>query len=144
MEHLMTDVDQDRAGADVAAIAAGIDDMYDAFLAGDRARFDTHLHPGVTTWESHLPDLLPDRAALDAHRDRRDAAGARPALSRLAAERMRVDAWGDTGLARYLLAAEPAGGDPVRRYRVTDVLRRTDGAWRIVHHHAERVRREPG
>jgi hypothetical protein len=120
-----------------AEIAAGIDDMYDAFLAGDRVRFDAHLHPRVTTWETHLPGPLRERAELDEYRARRDAAGARPSLTVLAAHHKRIDVWGDTGLARYLLVAAPAGDGPATHSRVTDVLRRTDAGWLIVHHHAE-------
>jgi uncharacterized repeat protein (TIGR04076 family) len=49
---------------------------------------------------------------------------------------MRVEVWGDTAVARYVLVAEPPSGEP-EQSRVTDVLRRTDGGWVIVHHHAE-------
>lgn len=132
------------SGEAVARIAGGIDDMYAAFLAGDRARFDAHLHPEVTTWESHLPGPLRERAELDEYRSRRDAAGQRPALARLEARRKRIDVWGDTGLARYELAAEPAGGGAAHLHRVTDVLRRAGDDWLIVHHHAERVDPEAG
>ncbi|GAA3015485.1 hypothetical protein GCM10017559_43640 [Streptosporangium longisporum] len=124
------------AGADATAIAAGIDDMYDAFLAADRARFDRHLHAEVTTWETHLPGPLRTRSELDAYRDGRDTSGARPGLDRLAAEDKRIDVWGDTGVARYVLVAEPTGG-PAQHSRVTDVLRRVGGDWLIVHHHSE-------
>ena len=126
-----------------AEIAAAIDDLYLAFLAGDRARFDRHLHPQVTTWETHLPGPLRERSELDAYRDERDAAGARPKLNRLAAERKRIDVWGDTGCARYELVAEPTDGGPLQQYRVTDVLLRTADGWQIVHHHSELVQ-EPG
>lgn len=125
-----------------AEIATAIDDLYQAFLAGDRERFDRHLHPQVTTWETHLPGRLRERSELDAYRDQRDAAGARPKLRRLAAERKRIDVWGDTGCARYELVAEPADGGPPQWHRVTDVLRRTDGRWLIVHHHSERVQEQ--
>ncbi|MER7419513.1 nuclear transport factor 2 family protein [Micromonospora peucetia] len=127
---------------DTAAIAAGIDDMYDAFLAGDTRRFDTHLHPEVTTWETHLPGPLRTRAELDAYRAQRDSAGARPALDRLAPEELRVDVWGDVAVARYVLVSVPAGGGQAQHSRVTDVMRRTDDGWRIAHHHAELVRAE--
>ncbi|HLU75631.1 MAG TPA: DUF4440 domain-containing protein [Nonomuraea sp.] len=119
-----------------AAIAAAIDDMYAAFLAGDRARFDGHLHPDVTTWETHLPGPLRTRAELDAYRDARDAAGHRPVLDTLTARDKRIDVWGEVGVARYVLVAEPRNG-PVQHSRVTDVLRHTDGRWLIAHHHAE-------
>ncbi|MGW4425957.1 DUF4440 domain-containing protein [Streptosporangium sp. NPDC004631] len=126
----------EAVGADAEAIAAGIDDMYDAFLAADRDRFDGHLHTEVTTWETHLPGPLRTRAELDAYREGRDRSGARPALTRLSAEDKRIDVWDDAGVARYLLVAEPPEG-PVQRSRVTDVLRRVGGDWLIVHHHSE-------
>ena len=50
-------------GIEAERIAADIADMYDAFLAGDRDRFDSHLHPDVTTWETHLPGPLRSRDA---------------------------------------------------------------------------------
>lgn len=127
-----------------AEIAAGIDDMYDAFLAGDQARFDRHLHTDVTTWETHLPGPLRTRAELDAYRAGRDAGGSRPVLDRLAAQQLRVDVWGDAAVARYVLVAVAAGGGPEQHSRVTDVLRRTDDGWRIVHHHSELVQEPAG
>ncbi|GAA5077884.1 imidazolonepropionase-like amidohydrolase [Thermocatellispora tengchongensis] len=131
-------VRDDRAAVppDPDPVAAAIDDMYDAFLAADRARFDSHLHPEVTTWETHLPGPLRTRAELDAYREARDSSGERPALARLAAEDKRIDVWGEVAVARYVLVAEQPGA-PAERTRVTDVLRRTGGAWRIAHHHAE-------
>ncbi len=127
------------AVGDAQAIAAGIDDMYDAFLEADRRRFDGHLHAEVTTWETHLPGPLRTRAELDAYREDRDRSGARPALTRLSARDKRIDVWGETGVARYVLVAEPPDG-PVQHSRVTDVLRRADGEWLIVHHHSELLR----
>jgi ketosteroid isomerase-like protein len=124
---------------DAERIAAGIADMYDAFLAGDRARFDSHLHPEVTTWETHLPGPLRTRSELDAYREGRDAAGQRPRLDRLDATELRVDVWNDTAAARYVLVAVAAGSDAAEESRVTDVLRRDGGRWLIVHHHAEKV-----
>ncbi|WP_432839873.1 nuclear transport factor 2 family protein [Dactylosporangium sp. CA-092794] len=124
-----------------AEIAAAIDDMYAAFLAGDRAGFDAHLDPEVTTWETHLPGPLRSRAELDDYRDRRDSSGARPRLAELAARAKRIDVWGDVGVARYELHAHPADATGAASVtRVTDVLRRTGERWLIVHHHAELVR----
>ncbi|MEU5904536.1 nuclear transport factor 2 family protein [Micromonospora sp. NPDC047527] len=128
------------AEAGAAAIAAGIDDMYDAFLAGDKVRFDTHLHAEVTTWETHLPGPLRTRAQLNDYREQRDAAGQRPQLAVLAARDKRIDVWDDFGVARYMLVSQVGADDEQELTRVTDVLRRIDGRWVIVHHHAELVR----
>ncbi|MEU3163126.1 DUF4440 domain-containing protein [Streptosporangium sp. NPDC006930] len=133
---LMGEVVNTGSGADADLISAGIDDMYDAFLAADRHRFDGHLHDEVTTWETHLPGPLRTRRELDAYRDERDGSGARPRLDRLEAEDKWIDVWDDTGVARYVLVAQLPDG-PVQRSRVTDVLRRVGGDWLIVHHHSE-------
>ncbi|MFC6676699.1 DUF4440 domain-containing protein [Nonomuraea ferruginea] len=98
-----------------ADIAAAIDDMYAAFVAGDRARFDGHLHPDVTTWETHLPGPLRTRAELDAYRDARDGAGRRPVMDTLTARDKRIDVWGEVGVARYVLVAEPHGARPAHQ-----------------------------
>jgi ketosteroid isomerase-like protein len=122
-----------------AAIAAEIDAMYTAFLAGDRPGFDSHLHADVTTWETHLPGPLRTRRQLDAYRDDRDAAGQRPDLAVLAATDKHIDVWGDVGVARYVLVAKENDDDTPQHSRVTDVLRRVDGRWLIAHHHSELV-----
>ncbi len=123
-----------------AVIAVAIDDMYTAFLAGDRQRFDMHLHAEVTTWETHLPGPLRTRSELDAYRNQRDAAGQRPRLTVLSARDKRIDVWGEVALARYVLVAQARPEDAPQFTRVTDVLRRVDGRWLIVHHHAELMR----
>jgi hypothetical protein len=123
--------------------------MYDAY--GDRPRFDAHLHPDVTIWESDQPGGLIGLPELDALRDSRSAAAdaPRPVLSVLHAV---VDRWGDgVAVIRYVLRAELAGA--VTEFRVTDVLAGSaadgpDGGgspvgWRIVHHHAEHLTTAP-
>lgn len=120
--------------SEVDAIVEGIRDMYDAYLARDRARFDDHLAADVTTWESHLPRLL-ERHELDTYRDRRTPAEM-PAIDDLGVTVQRIDVWGEVAVARYLLEAVASGG-AVETTRITDVLTRDADGWRIVHHHAE-------
>lgn len=118
-------------------VLRAIRDMYAAFVADDRRRFDSHLAQGVTTWESHLPRLY-DRPELDAYRDNRTPAE-RPRLSALHVVPQRVDVWQQTAVARYVLVSVPAAeGADHGTTRVTDVLRHGADGWRIVHHHAER------
>jgi ketosteroid isomerase-like protein len=124
------------AGGAEEEVLAGIRDMYAAFLAGDRARFDSHLDPTTTTWETHLPRLF-DRAELDDYRARRLASDS--SVAELRVEPQQVDVWDDVAVARYLLlVAGSTGADP-ETTRVTDVLRRRTDGWRIVHHHAEQM-----
>ncbi|BCJ33635.1 hypothetical protein Athai_11380 [Actinocatenispora thailandica] len=116
-------------------IAAHIRQLYRCL--GDRDGFDAHLDRAVTIWESDADRLLVGLAELDALRDgRQPATGEAP--PRVAPEQLRVDDWGDTGLARYLLRASyPDRDRPDECFRVSDVLRRGAGGWVIVHHHAE-------
>ncbi|NLU78406.1 nuclear transport factor 2 family protein [Micromonospora sp. HNM0581] len=115
-----------------------ITDMYRSL--GDRTAFDAHLHPELTIWESDADQLLFGLAALDELRDRRAAGATGPAPVTVAAEQLHAEAWDDTGLVRYVLRACHVDDRPDACFRVTDVLRRGDAGWRIVHHHAEAVR----
>ena len=115
-----------------------VGDMYRSL--GDRAAFDAHLHPELTIWESDADDLLTGLAALDALRDARAAAATGPAPVSVAPEQLRAESWGDTGMVRYVLRARYGDDRPDVCFRVTDVLRRDDTGWRIVHHHAEAIR----
>ena len=122
------------ATAPEAAVLGAIRDMYDAFIANDRARFDSHLDPRTTTWESHFPRMY-SRAELDGFRDRRTAAE-RPVLAEMRVEPRRIEVWGDTAIAAYLLVMVPEAGG-TQTTRITDVLRHDGERWRIVHHHAQ-------
>lgn len=120
----------DRSGHPNDPVAA-IRDMYAAFQAGDRPGFDRHLAADTTTWESQFTRML-TRGELDRFRDARRAM---PTVQRLEVDVRRAEVWGDVALVGYVLTAQ-IGGD-VETTRVTDVLTRQDGDWRIVHHHAE-------
>ncbi|MBQ1049111.1 nuclear transport factor 2 family protein [Micromonospora sp. C51] len=119
-------------------LTSTITDMYRSL--GDRSAFDAHLHPDLTIWESDADRLLTGLAALDVLRDRRAAETTGPAPVSVAPEQLHAESWDDTGLARYVLRARHADDRPDVCFRVTDVLRRDDAGWRIVHHHAEALR----
>lgn len=122
---------------DQESVASVIVRLYQAL--GDRPAFDRHLHDEITIWESDAEEMLQGTAQLDDLRDRRAATVApSKAPASVAPGPIRVDVWGDTAVARYLLTA--VYDDVVTdddRFRVTDVLRRTGGRWLIVHHHSE-------
>ena len=126
------------AGDARTAVTALIDDLYAAVLAGDRARFDRHLAPGVTIWESHVPAMMRGVEELTAYREARDAGRDGSPLVSLEAEDKLVDVFDGSAVVRYHLVARTNDRTDAE-FRVTDVLRQ-DGAagWRIVHHHSER------
>lgn len=124
-------------GPDTAAVGAFVVDLYASI--GDRRRFDAHLDPGITIWESDASGLLRGLAALDDLRDVRASRRNTVTLVELGPEELVADVWGATAVARYVLRARYDGGRPDDVFRVTDVLRREADGWRIVHHHAEAV-----
>src|SRR5262249_35580367 len=113
-----------------------VEDLY-AHL-GDRAAFDARLHPEVTVWESADPRLLRGIAQLDELRGPAVAPEERTTpLPLVEPVEIVADRWGDTRVVRYLLDVRAPPAQPVsERVRATDVVRRDDSGWRIVHHHA--------
>jgi hypothetical protein len=120
-----------------AAVARHIASLYAAL--GDRPRFDSHLDPQVTIWES-ADRMLIGLDELDRLRDARALGANGDAPPAVRPDELRTQVWDDTALAHYVLrAAHPGGTAADRRFRVTDVLRRGEQGWRIVHHHSEAV-----
>ena len=120
-----------------AEVAQVIVSMYEAL--GDRPRFDAHLAPDITIWESDSPELLRGLPALDAlraARAHRSASSRRPDWVR--PEIVAVQRWGDVAVVRYVLRAHYGGEAPDDVFRVTDVLKHGVG-WTVVHHHAEQL-----
>lgn len=116
-----------------------IEDLYASY--GDPQRFDAHLDAAITIWESDCDDLLVGVDALDTLRGGR-AEDAPPTPVRPVPRGFVVDAYDEFGIVRYDLGVEQEDGTATGElFRVTDVLRNTDGRWRIVHHHAEQVAR---
>ncbi|HLX21592.1 MAG TPA: DUF4440 domain-containing protein [Gaiellaceae bacterium] len=113
---------------DEQAIWSAVNDIYAAFLAGDRDRIDSHISPDATVWDSSEPGLVRGKAELDALRERRPP-GEPPAS--IEATDPVIDVWGDTALVRHLLTV----GDI--RVRNTSVWRRRGDDWVCVHNHED-------
>jgi hypothetical protein len=125
------------AGEATQHIQVILKDMYAAFQEADWARFNAHLDPSLTAWETHLPHMLRGQSDLDAYRAAR---GAPQKLAYLEARELLVDTWESTALARYLLVgASAADTTNIRRSRVTEILRWDGTTWKIVHRHSERL-----
>lgn len=124
--------DGEAAWAVVASVYAG-------FLAGDPAAVDRALAPDVTIWNHDHPPLLIGRADLDAVRAERNAdTTPGPAVVSLTPRDVLVDGHGDVVWCRHLLDVTTADG-VTSTARVTDVLRRADDRWSVVHHHEQEL-----
>lgn len=124
-------------GPDTSATLVGelLDDMYDAFMARDWDRFDSHLTPDVTAWESHLPEMIRGLTGLRSYRAERGEPGP---LAGLSVDLIDLDVWGEVAVARYVLQARAVDPQaPAHHTRVTEVLRWDGSAWRIARRHAE-------
>jgi hypothetical protein len=119
------------------AVAEAVRAMYAAYP--DSGRFDQHLHPDITIWETDHPGPWIGLPELTELRTRRRADTAGSPAPRLSVDELLVDRWGEnTAVARYLLRADASGEQT--SFRVTDVWDADgDGSWRIVHHHAEQL-----
>ncbi len=117
-----------------SAVLGTIEDLFASFLEDDRARFDSHLDPTTTTWENHFAALY-TREELDEYRDRRSPQE-RPALEEIRVEPRRIEVWGETAVAVYVMIAVLPDGTATS-HRTTDVLRHDGRRWRIVHHHSQ-------
>lgn len=120
------------------AIWAAVLDMYQGFLAGDRARIDQHIADDATVWDSEEPDLAMGKAALDEIRARRPTDATTPKVADLVASAPVIDVWGDVGVCRHLLLVSFVdGAAPAQRVRNTGVWRRIAGRWQVVHNHED-------
>ncbi|MBC9730333.1 DUF4440 domain-containing protein [Streptomyces sp. TRM68367] len=124
--------------ADLAAVWAVINGMYEAYPSGDRERVDSFLDPEATVWDSATPGLLFGKAELDRIRDSRPAAEGGPVESGLTAYGQVIDVFADLAVARYWLRVDFHAAPP-ELVRNTAVLRRGagDDGWLIIHLHED-------
>lgn len=124
------------AGSPQADIWVATFDIYQGFLAGDRARIDGHLHSAVTLWDSEETEMICGLGELDVVRARRPASG--PQVVALDAVDPVIDVWGETALARHWLTVRFAGDQmPPQTVRVTAVWRLVGDRWLAVHNHED-------
>ncbi|MCH8110444.1 MAG: DUF4440 domain-containing protein [Proteobacteria bacterium] len=118
-------------------IEAVIHGIFDAFQNHDPAGIEAGMHPAATVWDVFVPRLF--RGA--AERAEFHAADQKQMQSRgpltLTIDPPIVDGWGeDMAIAKYTVsfAYEPPNATN-GIVRITDVLRKIDGRWLVVHHH---------
>ncbi len=154
---MTTTTSREPLGQSEAEVFAVLQDLYEAYLAGDRPRLEAHLDEGCTMWDSTLPSLRTKadlQAATTGTTTPSDAGGRapeEPAASAppsypspvtLEATEPVVGLLGEDAAweAHVLLAGfdDPALDEQLR---CTSVLRRRpeDGRWVVVHHHEELI-----
>jgi ketosteroid isomerase-like protein len=113
--------------------------IYTAFLAGDRARIDRHIHPGATIWDAVTERIARGLADLDAIRATRPTGDSRPITTRVEVADPIIDVSGDLAVARHVLRVEEQGPEGAERQlmRVSQGWRRIDGVWHIIHSHED-------
>lgn len=113
--------------------------IYTAFLAGDRARIDRHIHPDATIWDAVTERIARGLDDLDAIRAARPTGEAQPITTLVEVDEPIIDVSGDLAVARHLLRVEELGpeGSVRQLMRVSQGWRRIDGVWHIIHSHED-------
>jgi ketosteroid isomerase-like protein len=122
--------------SDEAAIEAVIRGIFDNFAAHRSDDIESALDADCTIWDVFQPDLIRGTAERERfHESDQAQMQARGKLT-MTIDTPLTDVWGDTALARYRLSftyEPPNATEGV--VRISDVLRRKNGKWVVVHHH---------
>src|SRR5690242_5240682 len=131
--------DSSGLDADQQAIWSEQKAIYSAFLAGDRARIDRHIHPDATIWDAVTERIARGLADLDAIRATRPTGDLLPITTRVEVDDPIIDVSGDLAVARHVLRVDEHGPDGAQRQlmRVSQGWRRIDGVWHIIHSHED-------
>ena len=94
------------------------------------------LADDCTVWDVFTPEFIVGKEARrEFHEKDRAQSKARGPLT-WDSRFVRVDVWGDLALACYYLDFEyQEPGAMTGSVRITDVLRREEGKWTVIHHH---------
>ena len=110
--------------------------MYRAFTEHRPQDIEAALHEDCTVWDVFTPQLIRGRAERDRFHEADQAQSQARGPLTLGVDAPLVSVWGDVAVARYYLDFRYEPPNAVAgRVRITSVLRREAGAWRIVHHH---------
>ncbi len=117
-------------------IMSVVNSVFESFEAGDILGIEKTLAEDSSVWDVFTPQLVIGREGRrefhEADKAQSTARGKLTWNSRF----VRVDVWGDTALACYYLDFEYKEPNAmIASVRITDLLRRIDGAWKIMHHH---------
>jgi ketosteroid isomerase-like protein len=124
------------AAADKDQIIKLIHGIFEAFANHQSGEIESTLHPDATVWDVFVPDFIRGTAERQKfHEADQKQMQARGALA-WSVEMADVRVWDDSAIACYYLSFtyQPPNAT-AGRVRITDVFRRLDGKWRVIHHH---------
>lgn len=117
-------------------IEAIIKSIFEAFEQHKPGGIEEHCHPDVTIWDVFTPQLIRGHKEREKfHADDQAQMQARGPLT-LSIENPVVDSWDDVAIARYYLSFvyKPPNATS-GRVRITDIFRKVESRWLIIHHH---------
>lgn len=120
---------------DISNIIKGI---FTSFEDHDPEGIEKDMHPDATVWDVFTPHLIrgtKEREKFHAD-DQQQMQKRGPLTLTLTLDDTDVESWDDTAIARYYLRYkyEPPNATE-GEVRITDVFRKVNGKWVIVHHH---------
>ena len=119
-----------------AEIERAIRSIFENFQAGNIHGLESMLADDCTVWDVFTPEFIVGKEARrEFHAADKAQSQARGALT-WNTRFVRVDVWGDLALACYYLDFEyQEPGAMTGSVRTSDLLRRQDGKWIVIHHH---------
>ena len=126
----------DNLSEDKKQVEALVRDIFQCFVEHRPDDMTARIHEQSTIWDVFVPELLmgveEKQKYYAADQEQSQARGP----LKLTVEPPVIDVWGDVGLARYYLNFDYAPPHPTSgRVRITTVVLRVDGEWKMVHHH---------
>ena len=119
-----------------AAVTAVIAKIRDSFINHHPEGIEECLDEHCTVWDVFEPELLADKATREAFHARDQVQSQARGPLTLRVEDSRIKIYGDMAVALRVghFKYEPPNAAE-GRVRVTQVLQKKDGAWKVVHHH---------
>lgn len=135
---------QDQATRqDAEWLSRAVYEMYDAYMAADRARADSYIADDITIWDTEHEPMVFGLSGLNALRDARPA-GSVAAVAGIDVTDPVVDVWGDIALVRHTFVVRFVDSvSAPERVRNTAVWQRRDGRWLVVHNHEDVLPEHP-
>jgi ketosteroid isomerase-like protein len=126
------------SASDVTWLRDAVYEMYDAYMASDRARADSFIADDVTLWDTEHEPLVHGLSGLNQLRDSRPAGSVAAVAGIDVTTEPVIDVFGDIAVVRHTFTVrftDPGASD--ERVRNTGVWQRRNGRWLMVHNHED-------